>query len=104
MNSSVHMANFDFMLTLKMIVKKVNLWYELLSLSQHECMCGHEKGLTSGAQRTEGGGDPLPIRGTFSWRGFPPNRADWFLSKQDSDVRKEKMRARVQDRVRKEIF
>lgn len=68
---------------------------------QHECMCGHEKDLASGAQRTEGGGDPLPIRGTFSWRGFPPNRADWFLSKQDSDVRKEKMRARV-DRVRKE--
>ncbi len=29
-------------------------------------VCGHEKGLASGAQRTEGGGDPLPIRGTLS--------------------------------------
>ncbi len=66
-------------------------------------VCGHEKGLASGAQRTEGGGDPLPIRGTLS-RGFPPNSTDWFLSKQDSDEWTEKMRARVQDRVRKEIF
>lgn len=35
--------------------------------------------MATGTQRTEGGGDPRPIRGTFSYRGFPPNRAVWFL-------------------------
>lgn len=45
--------------------------------------------MASGTQRTDGGGDPRPIRGTFSYRGFPPNRAVWFLrenEKLDSDA------------------
>lgn len=41
----------------------------------------HRKDLSSGAQRTDGGGEPRPIRGTFSYRGVPPNRAAWFLGK-----------------------
>lgn len=45
--------------------------------------------MASGTQRTDGGGEPRPIRGTFSYRGFPPNRAVWFLRKDErleSDV------------------
>lgn len=35
--------------------------------------------LTVLPQHTEGGGEPLPISGTFSYRGFPANSIDWFL-------------------------
>lgn len=41
----------------------------------------HRKDLSSGAQRTDGGGEPRPIRGTFSYRGVPPKRAAWFLGR-----------------------
>lgn len=41
----------------------------------------HRKDLSSGVQRTDGGGEPRPIRGTFSYRGVPPNRAAWFLGR-----------------------
>lgn len=48
----------------------------------------HRKDLASGTQRTEGGGEPRPIRGTFSYRGFPPKRAVWFLRKNDTNIQR----------------
>lgn len=42
--------------------------------------------MASGTQRTDGGGEPRPIRGTFSYRGFPPKRAVWFLQKKMRQV------------------
>lgn len=44
------------------------------------------KDLVSGTKHTEGGGEPRPIRGTFSYRGFPPKRAVWFLQQAQRKV------------------
>lgn len=60
---------------------------------------GHQsKDLASGTQRTEGGGEPRPIRGTFSYRGFPPNRAVWFLGERER-AREERLVRRPAERA-----
>lgn len=34
---------------------------------------------------TVGGGEPLPMSGTFSYRGFPPKSMAWFLRAERQD-------------------
>lgn len=50
---------------------QIRTWLKMISVAVER--------LTVLPWHTEGGGEPLPISGTFSYRGFPANSIDWFL-------------------------
>lgn len=72
-------ACFDTYLTAKLLPSFLSLWGSRTVLTGFIFDYIPDRDFVTEGILTVGGGEPLPMSGTFSYRGFPPKSMAWFL-------------------------